>query len=1440
MASFNQKLFLQCFDQLADVDSLRRNQAVDRLLTYLALPPSASESDNKHSKSDADARSASKSQALNPLSAQRNYRFRFTVNDHNLLQYTVDRLLRGLTADRKGSRQGFTVALLSVLSLHGDNIKWQTISEAALEYTSTKDLTTSEVKDVLCGRLVAFFIIQKSGFFCTQEALPELEKVILSIWEAYDDKTYFQDASCVLLFLICRDVFRATQDVELALRHISPRLSAVLDANFVDAVLKSNNCEGQDKGKEFSKAILAAVGKSIPGVLPCDLLGLYLRMYSYIESVDKDLLKGTVLNKAPLDEDNFPLVLRYVSCTPRNHPIIGSFFDTLMNVIMLNEHNEPRLLQLWNSINLTMLNSQGSNSPQRTFTALRLLALIILKVRHSPTLIHALLTSCDDIYKTISYYHKASKKDPVKDISSYVLKLLVSVLHGDVHLATLNKVGGAVNPIVNDFMVFTGMNCLFEDASTDVRNLWQQESSSALNSPNSAIKKSNNVKKVNASETKKEHRVSFTDVDVPKLPADAVVDCLHKIASAVDFSASSLTAFQSLFAALIRSSADVLATYGLLESTAVNINIGSNAKRFYWLLSMLQQCVWVSHKVTRIELLKLYITSNALCASMSGAASSGLQLSIARISLDDDEFRMAIVSENNVGGGVTSATLPDETNDDSANTLQLLSKHMLNSCLATLSKALQALPNSRIEHVKGPRPMVIEIVNTSKVIRNVYRLLELGELPLVEFKVSPKEKQSKRKADHKDEAGSETLLHVSKRLVEFSLKLEKDNEDHRLTVLSLYYSTLALLLIVLHHRSSHLGRLSHGAAQADDSKPLFSEDNMDVIIAFAKLCENAASSGSTSFDSIISGILTKTLIRTIICEDNSSVFGLLHTISKGIWYMSKNQVNEELRDVLLRNSILNTDEQEAYDTDDESDSDDSSESESVTDNEESNGMDVDFATEENEDSEEEYENHDHDDSEVDDDDDEEDDDDDEEGTDEDSEEEIDEFDVEQSLDQPPSKKVKRESKEDEADESDLELSTAEAIDELLKDESGNIETLRMERMKMRSSFIFSPDSLKPKIRNLEMLQSCISECALGPWYLNAVNHLFSSYQTAVRANAGGSVDKRSQVVVSEYISKLTKVLSHALQQFARPLANQTSGKSNQEGESDESKTKVKFDDPKGMLDSLLDLAIQSINSQRAEKTSKACRSLAVAVLVFAIQVESMVSDGAPVQTTMVILVALLSICMFKKSRLSTSFFLQLCNRHPSVFASFNMVNISLESKVDFVQSEVLSVCASAVSAIAASNKVKPKRLCRRKCGKILSQMEPEIDWLFHGAPFDKAKIISFVTDNLVADVLKSLPDLLSRMKEGADISTIDSEPQESGKRKLKARSVSPQLAASAGRLVTVVVRSDAIKPEHKTVMQNIKGSMESLLETLRAVNVKEKQLQPLSHALSQLCARLGE
>lgn len=146
MASFNSNRFLRCFDQLADLEEGRRNQAVAQLLADLSLPPSASEATKAAEDCGENNAVVSKVSYKNPLSPQRSYKFKFTVQEHNLLQYTLERLIRGLKADRKSSRIGFTVALLSVFALHGDNIQWTAVIKALLTYTSPRECSSSELK----------------------------------------------------------------------------------------------------------------------------------------------------------------------------------------------------------------------------------------------------------------------------------------------------------------------------------------------------------------------------------------------------------------------------------------------------------------------------------------------------------------------------------------------------------------------------------------------------------------------------------------------------------------------------------------------------------------------------------------------------------------------------------------------------------------------------------------------------------------------------------------------------------------------------------------------------------------------------------------------------------------------------------------------------------------------------------------------------------------------------------------------------------------------------------------------------------------------------------------------------------------------------------------------------------------------------------------------
>ncbi|KAK1939555.1 hypothetical protein X943_000972 [Babesia divergens] len=1455
MASFNSTRFLRCFDQLADLEEGRRNQAVAQLLADLSLPPSASEATKTAEGCGENNSAVSKVLYKNPLSPQRSYKFKFTAQEHNLLQYTLERLIRGLKADRKSSRIGFTVALLSVFALHGDNIQWTAVIKALLTYTSPRECSSSELKDAMCGRLYVLFALQRSGFFRKSEAVPELEQVCKSIWEVYDCKIYFQDAACVLVWLICRDVYRATRDPTFALSHVKSRLSHLLDRDFVENTLGESKDPKDAKYGRHAGSKSVEVGKGRTGVLPCALLSLYMRLRDEIATTNKDHLKDTVLFKSPLDPDNFSILLRYVSCIPSNHPVIGSFFDTLVDCIIKSEDAHDRLKQLWNSINLTMLDVHDGHSTQRVFTGLRLAAILFLKTSHSPALLQLLCMEGGNLFRTLCRYQRSSKGDTMKDIVRYVLQLLVSVFQGIDATPMLDEVDNLANPAMNDFVMYTSMHKAFSEMA-DLKNC--STSGTAARTSLSSNKKGANKRQkdipdsIKLSDEQGDLGQSDAAPAASSLPAGCVIDCLFSIAESVNFSASSLTIFHNLFGALVRASTDVGVTYDLLESRIMNIDVTTDSKRLYWLLSMLQLCVMSTKKEVRMELLERFIATNAFCVTVAVERTDRLAASLAYFTHDSKNYRVMLVS--NQPESSTYDIKGDEDKDEITNKLMMLSRHMLNSCFSTLTRALNALPTKKKDLVKLCTSKYTEISALVDVVHRLYVALEVvtngdvsfvrtksqtkatSHLPLVEYKsATPKKAKKVDKALKSKDTEMDSIRCLSRRLMDCCMK-HKDiltEGKARLAMVVLYGSALSLMLLLLDWRPKHLTQFLRGTSATVEYIPQLSGDKMAVISSFAELMTKALTSKNASFDTVVGSIMSEMLLDTVLSDDNSPAFGLLHAISKGMWSISASHITEEIRDILLQNSTLDiaSYDRSSFDVDE-------SESDS-----ESDGDEDQYEVEENDGGDDNEPNAVSEDGDCD-------------NVDEEdkSQSESDGYETDDSGDSNVVKKFKRSDDSEKFDEeSDIELSGAAVLDELLKDDEGNLEALRMERLKLRMLVDLNPDALKFRLRNLDMLESCISECTLGPWYVQMISHLYTAYQTAIATQSGRNLDGSAQPVMGEYIRKVAKVLAEAVrcvsshekienEEVARHKAK--AGKDATSKSVDMSKrgtltSKAKFSDTDGTMKSLLLLTLQAVNGQCMDKTAKACRMQAVSVLTFALHVDSVINGNSPVQTTMVLLMALLSASLCKKFRLSTNFFVQLANSNPMAFVHVNLINIALESKVEFVQSELLSICATVVDASNDSSKV--KRLCRRKSGKVVALVMSEYDGFTKDAPNDKAKVVSYITDDIVASTLKSLPNLVEQMTTRAKELGVSNETNEVGKRPLKARGVSPQLVKSTARLLMSLIKATSSNAsKHMGHFKGLKNAVEVLLGVVGDSKVKAKHLQPLRAALGQLSRVLGE
>ncbi|EKX72992.1 conserved hypothetical protein [Theileria equi strain WA] len=368
MSKFDEKRFLSCFEQLTEFDAEKRKESINKILLDI-------ETGDKATKNKEDE------WRVGPLSTNREYKYKYALKDNILLQYTIDRLLKGIRSKRKNSRIGFTVALLSVLRVHIDNVDPGAVAKAILEYTNTKECVPSEVKDALCGRLFGIAILQRVGYFSLPQCVEYLSEICQSVWEVYDYKIYFQDAASILQFLIARDVYTATKDAEVSLSHVKDRISDLFDEANVDKTLKDE------------------------GVLSCPLMSLYALLHKYIYNGDSSL---AVISQSPASQQNLPISLRYVSCIPRYHPVVPSFFH-----ILIESADIQRVC--------ISIDTLFESTVQNAFTAFRLYAVLLSKIgykviEHSRAYIQAIMK-----------YNHASRDHPLKIIVSHTLHLLCGI-----------------------------------------------------------------------------------------------------------------------------------------------------------------------------------------------------------------------------------------------------------------------------------------------------------------------------------------------------------------------------------------------------------------------------------------------------------------------------------------------------------------------------------------------------------------------------------------------------------------------------------------------------------------------------------------------------------------------------------------------------------------------------------------------------------------------------------------------------------------------------------------------------------------------------------------------------------------------------------------------------------------------------------------------------
>lgn len=140
------KQFLQCFWDLAAVDEEVRSKAVASLIHFIG---------QEKDTGDDSASESESSEPVDPKAAR--------------LAYSLKRLVGGLASSRDAARQGFAVALTTLLKTFKEDVSLSEVWEKVESLLNAEGASKQEERDVLFGRLFAILALVRSGRLYTEE-----------------------------------------------------------------------------------------------------------------------------------------------------------------------------------------------------------------------------------------------------------------------------------------------------------------------------------------------------------------------------------------------------------------------------------------------------------------------------------------------------------------------------------------------------------------------------------------------------------------------------------------------------------------------------------------------------------------------------------------------------------------------------------------------------------------------------------------------------------------------------------------------------------------------------------------------------------------------------------------------------------------------------------------------------------------------------------------------------------------------------------------------------------------------------------------------------------------------------------------------------------------------------------------------------------------------
>ncbi|KAK2195114.1 DNA polymerase V-Myb-binding protein 1A [Babesia duncani] len=821
MAEMDLTKYLECFEKLTENDINAQEEAISYILNVV--------SDNQNAVfSEENVETPNVTE--NSRCFTRNYKYKYITQNYCIYtQYCIDRLLKGLKSGRKDSRNGFTKALKSVLHARKDDVDLEAIYLHLIETTSKYD--NNETKDVLCGRLHGLFILELFGFFRQSQILDKLPDVYNMIWDIYDTKIYFQSACCWLLYLISKDIYETFND-NVFLTHVKNRLHFILDEQFVDKIGGANNDES-----------VQSIGKGFTGILPCPLLGLYIKINELVSKSDSIMSdkENTWINNSPLKDPEFSLCLRYIVGASKYYPFIGWFFEAFVEIILKSEFAPLLLSQLWNCISLNLLVSTAS--VQKQLVGLYFTSVLLIHLEHDQKLMALILTKSSNLLNLLNVHSNPRNSSNVAIYSRHVLQLFEDILKP--LESNITRSQGSIHSVEYNFPIQTTGYTMYICINDNFINVGKESL-----------------------------------ICGPLSDADRIV-CMMSVAKALDYTCNK---FHTRLMKRFVSNYDCVKLYNALECSISNLEL--NVKVIQWIFAMLQMCIDQCLKTDMLQLMERFVILKTCWIPFeNGPFTGNIYINLLTCCNSTSAKSRCLL--------VTTEPLLDHKVKGAVATQ---AKGLLSNCIALNNQVLMSAVSllSRIHQLNNTKSLhEMDKSSDPQLIQDIYKRLFYTICDLYSFNgiVKTYRDQNDGLVALSQIGECEIKLgaigqfnidgHLSRQLLVACEQFENSKVKQFNCISSSGY-ILSLLLLLIECQWHHLQGMSCGFIKSkDEMDPLVPIEIVKFLVDFSNAIMHCLS--ANNYNEAVQRLDSQVLIDAIFLEHESPVVALLHSVAKRLW-----------------------------------------------------------------------------------------------------------------------------------------------------------------------------------------------------------------------------------------------------------------------------------------------------------------------------------------------------------------------------------------------------------------------------------------------------------------------------------------------------------------------------------------------------------------------------